>query len=160
MRVGRHDAISILGACLSLEIPILFSIHNFQFPISVRAIDMVSQNSLSGVAKVTHQDNKIGTGQVERILPAEHGNIDQVNYERIDSEVAKYAEATAEALHISEEEDRRLKRMINKRILPTMVITYFLQALDKGTMSFTSIMGIRNDIPILLHNSKVNLHFP
>jgi MFS family permease len=27
-----------------------------------------------------------------------------------------------------------------------MVFTYFLQALDKGTLSFTSIMGIRKDL--------------
>lgn len=35
-------------------------------------------------------------------------------------------------------------------MLSWQVFTYFLQALDKGTMSFTSIMGIRQDIPALL----------
>jgi hypothetical protein len=30
-----------------------------------------------------------------------------------------------------------------------MILTYFLQALDKGTMSFTSIMGIRDDLGLL-----------
>lgn len=29
-----------------------------------------------------------------------------------------------------------------------MVITYFLQALDKGTLSFTSIMGIQKDLKL------------
>lgn len=31
------------------------------------------------------------------------------------------------------------------RILTVMVFTYFIQALDKGTMSFASIMGIIDD---------------
>ncbi|CAA7259541.1 unnamed protein product [Cyclocybe aegerita] len=35
--------------------------------------------------------------------------------------------------------------MIHKRVLTVMVITYFTQALDKGTINFASIMGIRED---------------
>lgn len=81
--------------------------------------------------------------------------IDHVNYDRIDAEVAKYAEANAEAVHISEEENKRLKKLIDRRVLPVMIVTYFLQALDKGTMSFSSIMGIRNDVPILKQNYYV-----
>jgi len=30
-------------------------------------------------------------------------------------------------------------------VLAIMIATYFLQAIDKGTMSFASIMGIRED---------------
>jgi MFS family permease len=30
-----------------------------------------------------------------------------------------------------------------------MVFTYFLQALDKGTMSFTSIMGVKEDLGLV-----------
>ncbi|PSN67488.1 MFS general substrate transporter [Corynespora cassiicola Philippines] len=88
---------------------------------------------------------------VERVLSAEDEKVDHVNYDRIDDEVAKYADATG-AIHISEEENRRLKSLIDRRVLPIMVFTYFLQALDKGTMSFTSIMGIRDDIPLLKDN--------
>lgn len=95
-------------------------------------------------------------GQVERVLSAEDEKIDHVNYDRIDKEVAKYADATADRVHISEEENKRLKKLIDRRVLPIMIITYFLQALDKGTMSFSSIMGIRNDIPILKQNYYVS----
>ncbi|KNZ73848.1 hypothetical protein J132_09489 [Termitomyces sp. J132] len=35
--------------------------------------------------------------------------------------------------------------MIHKRVLVVMVITYFAQTLDKGTINFASIMGIRED---------------
>lgn len=35
--------------------------------------------------------------------------------------------------------------MIHKRVLVVMVVTYFAQTLDKGTINFASIMGIRED---------------
>ncbi|CAN6669765.1 allantoate permease [Trichomonascus vanleenenianus] len=63
--------------------------------------------------------------------------------ERIDSDVAKYA--SAEAVYIDEETNKRLLWKINKRILPIIIITYLAQGLDKGLVSFASIMGIRED---------------
>ena len=95
---------------------------------------------------------KADVAQVERVMSGTEKG-EHINYDRIDNEVARYVNATA--IEISEEENKRLKKMIDKRVLPIMVFTYFLQALDKGTMSFTSIMGIREDIPILQDNSKV-----
>ncbi|KAF1945106.1 allantoate permease [Clathrospora elynae] len=101
------------------------------------------------VVRPSHDDKK-DISQVERVLSAEDEKVDHVNYDRIDQEVAQYADPTA--VVISEEENKRLKRMIDKRVLPVMVVTYFLQSLDKGTMSVTSIMGIRDDIPVLKSN--------
>ncbi|KAK5446657.1 hypothetical protein LTS15_009589 [Exophiala xenobiotica] len=78
--------------------------------------------------------------QVEKVMSS--GNDikkDLMNYDRVDKDVAKYA--TNEHIEISEEENKRLKRMIDRRVLAIMIPTYFLQALDKGTMSFASIMG-------------------
>lgn len=97
-------------------------------------------------------DIKNDSANVERVLSSDE-KADHINYDRIDDELAKYA--NSEAIEISPEENRRLKRMIDTRVLPIMVFTYFLQALDKGTMSFASIMGIRDDIPVLKDNSKV-----
>lgn len=68
---------------------------------------------------------------------------DHQDYNRIDNEVAKYASDSV--IEITPEENKRLKRAIDKRVLTIMVATYFLQALDKGTMSFAAIMGIRTD---------------
>lgn len=48
-------------------------------------------------------------------------------------------------VEVDEATDKRLKMMIDKRVLVIMILTYFLQALDKGTMSFSSIMGIKTD---------------
>ena len=48
-------------------------------------------------------------------------------------------------IEIDEETNKRLLRKIDRRVLTFMVATYFLQAIDKGTLSFTSIMNIRQD---------------
>ncbi|CAG5179061.1 uncharacterized protein ALTATR162_LOCUS9013 [Alternaria atra] len=97
---------------------------------------------------VRHSDDKKDITQVERVLSAGDEKGEHADYNRIDAEVAKYAGASE--VFVSEEENKRLKKMIDRRVLPIMVVTYFLQSLDKGTMSATSIMGIRNDIPVLL----------
>lgn len=72
---------------------------------------------------------------------------------RIDKELAKY---TAEArFDISPEESTRLRKLIDKRVLLVMIVTYFLQAIDKGTISFASIMGLPSDTGIVDANGKV-----
>jgi hypothetical protein len=110
------------------------------------------------VSSEAHNADKSDIARVERVLSgAEHEKGDHMNYDRVDAEISKYAGAVA--VDISEEENKRLKRMIDTRVLPIMVFTYFLQALDKGTMSFASIMGIRTDIPVLADNSKVRRFF-
>jgi MFS family permease len=68
---------------------------------------------------------------------------DHMDFNRVDKEVAKYASDVA--INISAEDNARLKRRIDKRVLSIMVFTYFLQALDKGTMSFASIMNLPTD---------------
>jgi hypothetical protein len=69
---------------------------------------------------------------------------DRARYNTIDSEVARYA--AAEAIEISTEENVRLRKLIDKRVLTIMIATYFLQAIDKGTLSFGTIMGLPADI--------------
>ena len=66
---------------------------------------------------------------------------------RVDPEVAKYA--SGEIIEIDEETERRLKKKIFYRILPIMTISYFLQSLDKGTISFSSIMNLPEDIGLV-----------
>ncbi|EON67691.1 hypothetical protein W97_06834 [Coniosporium apollinis CBS 100218] len=82
--------------------------------------------------------------QLEKVMSPSEPRKDSMNYDRVDKELAKYANAAR--IDISEAENKRLKRMIDKRVLTIMVFTYFLQALDKGTMSFASIMHIREDL--------------
>ncbi|KAI0125335.1 major facilitator superfamily domain-containing protein [Xylariales sp. AK1849] len=68
---------------------------------------------------------------------------DHTNYDKVDKELAKYAGDTV--IEVSEAESTRLRRMIDRRVLVVMITTYFLQAIDKGTLSFSSIMGLTTD---------------
>ncbi|KAL7269146.1 hypothetical protein RUND412_008199 [Rhizina undulata] len=81
---------------------------------------------------------------LENVISSGNEDIERDDkYGRVDAEVAKYASHAA--INIDAATDKRLKWMIDKRVLSIMIFTYFLQALDKGTMSFASIMGIRTD---------------
>jgi hypothetical protein len=120
---------------------------------AVHSTELPAETAAPASGKDISADKK-EISQVERVMSSSTGmEKDHMNYERVDAELAKYANAVA--VEISPEENARLKRMIDRRVLPVMVFTYFLQALDKGTMSFTGIMGIRDDIPVLKDNSKV-----
>lgn len=73
-------------------------------------------------------------------MRAQNASTDQL----YQAEVAKYSEGPR--IGISDSENRRLKKLIDKRVLVVMVFTYFLQAIDKGTLSFTSIMNLPDDL--------------
>jgi len=60
----------------------------------------------------------------------------------VDEETSRYA--TTEIV-IDAATNKRLFRMVNKRILSVMLVTYFCQSLDKGTLGFSSIMGIKTE---------------
>ncbi|KAJ5263815.1 hypothetical protein N7478_011420 [Penicillium angulare] len=69
------------------------------------------------------------------------------DYSRVDKEIAKYA--TDGAIEIDEATNKRLKKMIDRRVLVVMMFTYLLQTLDKGALSFASIMGIQTDAHLM-----------
>lgn len=50
-----------------------------------------------------------------------------------------------EVTYVDEDTSKKLFWTINRRILACMLGTYFCQSLDKGTLGFASIMGIRKD---------------
>ncbi|PKX93453.1 putative 2-ketogluconate transporter [Aspergillus novofumigatus IBT 16806] len=80
---------------------------------------------------------------VERVLS--DGLIkDEADYSRMDRDLQEYV--ARGQVDVDEATSKRLKRMIDRRVLIIMIFTYFLQALDKGTLSFASIMGIRTDL--------------
>ncbi|SAM81323.1 related to allantoate permease [Ustilago bromivora] len=65
--------------------------------------------------------------------------------EEADEEVLKYTDAS---VTITPEENKRLRRKIDKRVLTIMLGTYFCQSLDKQILSFAAIMGIRTDLKL------------
>ncbi|KAI5456458.1 major facilitator superfamily domain-containing protein [Mariannaea sp. PMI_226] len=74
--------------------------------------------------------------------------------ERVDKELAAYASDVR--IEISEERNNELRRKIDRRVLVVMILTYFLQAIDKGTLSFASIMGITKDTGMLNADGTVS----
>lgn len=63
----------------------------------------------------------------------------------VDSEVAKYASDAP--VDIDELTNKRLKRLIDMRVLSVMVVTYLIQALDKGTMSVSRSLVTDEALP-------------
>lgn len=68
---------------------------------------------------------------------------DHMDLSRMDKEVQQYA--SLGHIEVDEATNRRLLRKIDRRVLTFMIITYFLQAIDKGTLAFTSIMDLPAD---------------
>jgi hypothetical protein len=60
-----------------------------------------------------------------------------------DEETSRYV--AGPAIEIDAATNKRLFWKINRRILVIQLITYFCQSLDKGTLNFASIMGIKDD---------------
>lgn len=83
-------------------------------------------------------------GHVERVMSREEDLKDYMDLNRVDAEVAKYTSDVR--VVISDEESDRLLKLIDRRVLVIMILTYFLQAIDKGTLSFASIMGLQEDL--------------
>lgn len=86
-------------------------------------------------------DDKHSLAEVERTSQ----DLEKPNYqsERVDRELAQYVSDVR--IDISPERSAELRRKIDKRVLLVMILTYFLQAIDKGTLSFASIMGLTKD---------------
>jgi hypothetical protein len=116
--------------------------------------DQIAMNTPAADSADKAVVEKQDISQIERVMSGgSELQKDFVDYDRIDKDLAKYA-STAR-VEISESENSRLRSMIDRRILAIMVPTYFLQALDKGTLSFASIMGIREDLG--LHSQQVSI---
>ncbi|CRG92605.1 putative transporter C417,10 [Talaromyces islandicus] len=109
-------------------------------------IEITGSEPLASVASdpVKHDDKE--TTHIERVLsPDAEDAIEKNNIDlsRIDKEVQQYA--AAGQIEVDPETSKRLLRKIDRRVLTFMIITYFLQAIDKGTLAFTSIMGLQKD---------------
>lgn len=63
-----------------------------------------------------------------------------------DADDAMKAFTEGEVIHIDEATNKRLLRIIDWNLMPIMCIIYGLQYLDKTTISYASIMGLRTDI--------------
>ncbi|EQL01291.1 major facilitator superfamily transporter [Ophiocordyceps sinensis CO18] len=61
------------------------------------------------------------------------------------SALISFGQFPTQAVHVSPAEDARLLRRIDLALLPLMLTVYFLQALDKATLSYASLFGLIDD---------------
>nr|XP_019012533.1 uncharacterized protein I206_02028 [Kwoniella pini CBS 10737]OCF51314.1 hypothetical protein I206_02028 [Kwoniella pini CBS 10737] len=61
---------------------------------------------------------------------------------KVDPETAKYLDPT---LIIDDALNKQIKRLVDIRILPFLLLIYFCQTFDKATLAFSSIMGLQQD---------------
>lgn len=60
--------------------------------------------------------------------------------------------ANGEIVEVDEATNKRLLRIIDFRMMPLMCVVYGLNYLDKTTLSYASIMGIKKDINLVGDN--------
>lgn len=91
-------------------------------------------------------ESKTEEPQIERLERLERLDTDGFpdKHAAMDDEIRAYV-GGVDAVQIDEATSTRLRRMIDKRVLVVMLGTYFLQSLDKNAVSFSVIMGIRQD---------------
>ncbi|KAK9235241.1 major facilitator superfamily domain-containing protein [Lipomyces kononenkoae] len=75
---------------------------------------------------------------------AEDGDVD----DSVDNDIAKYI-ADHQPIEIDAKLNKSLFWKANRRILVVMLGTYFCQSLDKGTLAFSSVMGIQKDADLV-----------
>ncbi|RYP55885.1 hypothetical protein DL769_010029 [Monosporascus sp. CRB-8-3] len=81
----------------------------------------------------------------------------RMNYDKMDKELAKYAGDMR--IDFAPEENIRLRKLIDKRVLVVMILTYFIQAIDKGTLSFAAIMKLPEDTGLADEKGNVTQQF-
>ncbi|KAJ4294225.1 hypothetical protein N0V90_007915 [Kalmusia sp. IMI 367209] len=88
-----------------------------------------------------HFETGAGTGK-----QSEKNDIDKdiaFRSEAVDQDTLRYT--TGPPIEIDQATNKRLFWKLNRRILAIQLVTYFCQSLDKGTLNFASIMGIKED---------------
>ncbi|KAI0475754.1 MFS general substrate transporter [Xylariaceae sp. FL0804] len=123
------------------------------------ALEVPDPDVVQPIAPRQHDEEKSAGGLQPTTSAGDDAGLkkDHVNYDRVDQELAGYiADARVE---ISPEESARLRGLIDRRVLVVMVTTYFLQAIDKGTLSFSSIMGLPEDTGLITASGAVSQQY-
>ena len=104
------------------------------------AIDRKAQNvrAASPVDLSEKRGSLSSTKEGRRILKHAH-----------DADEAMKAFENGEVIEVSEADNKRLIRIIDRHMLPIMCVVYGLNYLDKTTLSYASIMGIKKDINLV-----------
>jgi hypothetical protein len=79
---------------------------------------------------------------VENIPPKHAGGVEDLAGKDKAAELLQHA---TEAVIVTPEENARILKKIDLTILPIMLAVYFLQGLDKATLSYASVFGLITD---------------
>lgn len=100
-------------------------------------------------------ERRASSVQMEGVIPHDTEKL-ALHAQQADDETARYA---AENIQIDAATNKRLFWKINRRILGVMLVTYFCQSLDKGTLGFSSIMGIKKDAHLVGQDVSIDWAF-
>lgn len=101
------------------------------------------------------RDAKHDLVEVQKVEDTVSDGKQTTNFDLVDKELAQYMQS--QPVHIDDKTNRRLKKQIDRRVLVVMIVTYFLQSVDKGALGFASIMGIRTDTHLVGAQVRVAL---
>jgi ACS family allantoate permease-like MFS transporter len=97
--------------------------------------------TLPGVRSVSPVDMQDGKKRGSSVIAAQ-----KILEHSKDADEAMKAYVAGEVVEIDEATNRRLLRIIDWHMMPLMCLIYGLNYLDKTTLSYASIMGIKEDI--------------
>ncbi|TPX26235.1 hypothetical protein DIZ76_011696 [Coccidioides immitis] len=69
-----------------------------------------------------------------------------------DEAMKAFTDTDGEPLVLTEETNKRLLRIIDWHLMPLMCVIYGLNYLDKTTLSYASVMGLKEDIHLVGDN--------
>lgn len=88
------------------------------------------------------------TGDAAPRESSEDGGVVLKNADRNDADEALKIFAEGEVITLTPEEEKRLLRKIDWNIMPLLCLVYGLNYLDKTTLSYASIMGLKVGLAI------------
>jgi hypothetical protein len=119
------------------------NVYQFSLRCTLSRIFLIlSRTRTSDYFDMGKQEYEMDPAEGVNHLEMSETDIPEVKGVSCDNETARYAGAPIE---IDKKTNKRLFWMVNRRILFIMLGTYFCQSLDKGTLNFASIMGIKDD---------------
>lgn len=101
--------------------------------------------------------NEHGVEKGVHVIPSQEGVTEVLKGPRFDlkdaDEAAKaYAQYDGEDLVLTPEIEKALLRKIDRNIMPMMCIVYMFNSLDKTTLSYASVMGLKQSIKLVGDN--------
>jgi len=87
----------------------------------------------------------------DKVAHVEQGNTPRASIVAGEDKAAKVFKQSGRTVALTHENNKRVLRQIDLRILPVILGIYFLQALDKATLAYASVFGLVKDTHLVGH---------